>query len=171
MVTLDHSACLIFGGSFEPAYILTITALPAQVQSTTNKRNAALVQGFMCKTLKIPECRGVLRFVAVADENLATRGMSVFGEAESLGKVTTRDKTEDKPRPEAKTGSRKRANTIRDTASNRTILSGTNEGAGVMPSQIPPIPALPTEKSELDVQAERVQKMGKRRSFLQMFGK
>jgi hypothetical protein len=49
MITVNHSACLLLGGSFEPTYVLTITALPIQLLPTTNKRNAALIQNFMAK--------------------------------------------------------------------------------------------------------------------------
>lgn len=51
LINLTHSACLLFAGNFDSAYILTITALPSALQSTTNKRNAALLQSFMTESL------------------------------------------------------------------------------------------------------------------------
>lgn len=87
-VSITHSACLLFGGSFEPAYTMTITALPSLVQPTTNKRNAALIQKSMEDVLGVPPQRGLIRFVAVAEENLATNGRTVLGEIEELQRGT-----------------------------------------------------------------------------------
>lgn len=84
MITVNHSACLLLGGSFEPTYILTITALPAQVQQTTNKRNASLIQTFMFETLGVPMERGIVKFVAIQEHCIATNGVTIFGEIERL---------------------------------------------------------------------------------------
>jgi len=37
--------------------------------------------------------------------------------------------------------------------------------------QSPPLPAIPTQKSAMDLKAERVQKLGRRRSFMAIFKK
>ncbi|EKG12501.1 Macrophage migration inhibitory factor [Macrophomina phaseolina MS6] len=82
MVNLDHSACLLLGGSFEPAYILTITALSSQLQPVTNKRNAAMLQSFLREILGVPAARGIVKFQAIDEANLATDGRTVLGEIE-----------------------------------------------------------------------------------------
>lgn len=87
-VSITHSACLLFGGSFEPAYTMTITALPSLVQPTTNKRNAALIQKSMEDVLGVPPQRGLIRFVPVAEENLAINGRTVLGEIEEMERVS-----------------------------------------------------------------------------------
>ena len=84
MITVNHSACLLLAGSFEPTYLLTITALPVQLQPTTNKRNAALIQDFMSESLGVPLDRGILKFVAVQDDCIATNGTTILGEIENL---------------------------------------------------------------------------------------
>ncbi len=84
MVNVGHSACMLFGGTFDPAYKITVTALPSQIQPTTNKRNAALIQTFMTDELRVPANRGVIKFIAIAEENLATNGHTVLGEIEAL---------------------------------------------------------------------------------------
>ncbi|KAF2124837.1 Tautomerase/MIF [Dothidotthia symphoricarpi CBS 119687] len=84
MITVNHSACLLLGGSFEPTYILTINALPVQLQPTTNKRNAALIQNFMCESIGVPADRGILKFAPIQEENLATNGITILGEIERL---------------------------------------------------------------------------------------
>ncbi|KAJ4373291.1 hypothetical protein N0V83_003585 [Neocucurbitaria cava] len=84
MITVNHSACLLLGGSFEPTYILTINALPVQVQPTTNKRNAALIQTFMAESIGVSPDRGIIKFVPILEENLATNGMTILGEIEQM---------------------------------------------------------------------------------------
>jgi hypothetical protein len=84
MITVNHSACLLLGGSFEPTYILTINALPVQLQPTLNKRNAAMIQNFMTESIGVPIDRGIVKFVAIQEEAFATNGMTILGEIENL---------------------------------------------------------------------------------------
>lgn len=84
MITVNHSACLLLGGSFEPTYIITINALPTQLQPTTNKRNAALIQTFMAESIGVTPERGIVKFVPIAEEAFATNGMTMLGEIERL---------------------------------------------------------------------------------------
>ncbi|KAH7401178.1 Tautomerase/MIF superfamily [Pyrenochaeta sp. MPI-SDFR-AT-0127] len=84
MITVNHSACLLLGGSFEPTYILTINALPIQLQPTTNKRNAALIQTFMAESIGVSSDRGIVKFVPIPEESLAMNGMTILGEIERL---------------------------------------------------------------------------------------
>ncbi|KAF2492413.1 hypothetical protein BU16DRAFT_620788 [Lophium mytilinum] len=86
MVTLEHSACLLLGGTFDPTYILTITALPVHIQPSTNKRNAALLQSFLLETLGVPSHRGIIKFQSIPEENLAMNGTTILGEIERLEK-------------------------------------------------------------------------------------
>lgn len=84
MITVNHSACLLLGGSFEPTYILEINALPVQLQPTTNKRNAALIQQFMCESVGVTPDRGIIKFVPIQEESLAMNGMTILGDIERL---------------------------------------------------------------------------------------
>ncbi|KAH6604266.1 hypothetical protein Trco_007712 [Trichoderma cornu-damae] len=79
VVSLHHSQTLFFSGSSHPAYTLTITALPSEVQPATNRRNAAVLQRHMEAVLRIPASRGMVRFVAAAEECLAWGGKTVAG--------------------------------------------------------------------------------------------
>ncbi|KAK4043964.1 Tautomerase/MIF superfamily [Parachaetomium inaequale] len=83
-VTLHHGACMFWGGSFDPAYVMAVSALPAQLQPTTNKRNAALIQRHMEETLGVAPARGLLRFVPVREEHLACNGRTMAGEIDEL---------------------------------------------------------------------------------------
>ncbi|KAF3050030.1 hypothetical protein E8E11_003798 [Didymella keratinophila] len=84
MITVNHSACLLLGGSFEPTYILTINALPVQLQPTLNKRNAAMIQAFMTESIGVPMDRGIVKFLPIQEEAFAMNGVTILGEIENL---------------------------------------------------------------------------------------
>ncbi|KAF3072948.1 hypothetical protein CFAM422_004755 [Trichoderma lentiforme] len=79
VISLHHGQCLLFGGSMDPAYTLTITALASEVQPATNKRNAAVLQKHLEAVLRIPPARGMVRFIPVAEECLAWGSKTVAG--------------------------------------------------------------------------------------------
>ncbi|TID17746.1 hypothetical protein E2P81_ATG10723 [Venturia nashicola] len=91
MVNVTHSACLMMAGSFEPAYLLTISAIPSELQPVTNKRNAYLIQHFLADILHVPSSRGVIRFQDVPEQKLGTNGSTVAGEIERLEKAHAED--------------------------------------------------------------------------------
>ncbi|KAM3422587.1 hypothetical protein BST61_g78 [Cercospora zeina] len=82
MVKVDHSACLALGGTFDPCYIITITAVPSQMGPTMNKRNAALVQSFLADILSVSPERGIIKFQPIPDENFAINGTTILGDIE-----------------------------------------------------------------------------------------
>ncbi|POR37188.1 hypothetical protein TPAR_02668 [Tolypocladium paradoxum] len=84
VVTLQHGVCMLLGGSFEPAYTIAISALPCQVQMTTNKRNVALLQAHLLQALRVPPTRGFVRFVPVPEECSSRGGKTVAGEIAAL---------------------------------------------------------------------------------------
>ncbi|ETS76055.1 hypothetical protein PFICI_12999 [Pestalotiopsis fici W106-1] len=88
VINLQHGCCLMFGGSFDPAYTLSIFALPDMVQPTMNKRNAALIQKQIQESLGVAPARGHVRFVATPEEDVANGGKTVAGELDDLDKVT-----------------------------------------------------------------------------------
>ena len=172
---VDHSACLFYGGSFDPAYMLTISALPSQLQSTTNKRNASLIQQFFSESLHVPADRGIVRFVAVPEENLATDGMTVLGVMENQNRNSTKEQGLDRRMSRARMGSMsrpKRSDTMKEIEPAQKARSQSAGSEVARPDvKMPPLPPLPTEKSPSDIKAEKVQRVGKRKSILNMFGK
>ncbi|KAH8728055.1 hypothetical protein GQ44DRAFT_610146 [Phaeosphaeriaceae sp. PMI808] len=84
MITVNHSACLLLGGSFEPTYVLVINAIPVQLQPTTNKRNAAMIQQFMCESIGVASDRGIIKFVPIPEDSLAMNGMTIQGDIDKL---------------------------------------------------------------------------------------
>ncbi|KAI1457612.1 Tautomerase/MIF [Annulohypoxylon moriforme] len=92
VINLNHGCCMMFGGSFDPAYTLTIHALPNLVQPTTNKRNAALIQKHIQETLGVVTSRGYVRFVATSEENVAIGGKTIAAEINESNNATPDDK-------------------------------------------------------------------------------
>jgi hypothetical protein len=82
---------MMFSGSFDPAYTLTIFALPTLIQPTMNKRNASLIQSNIYETLGVAPSRGYVRFVATAEEDVANGGKTVAGEMDDLEKATSEE--------------------------------------------------------------------------------
>ena len=83
MVVLT-SAPMLLGGNAEPAYHITISALAKEIAPTKNKRSTALLQAWILESLHIPVERGVIRFEAIAEENLAFNGKTVLQEIEEM---------------------------------------------------------------------------------------
>ena len=79
---------MCFGGTFEPSYVMCIYALPTELQPTTNKRNAALIQKHMEEALGVLPSRGILRFVPVAEENLVVNGKTIAGALDDVSKAS-----------------------------------------------------------------------------------
>lgn len=77
MITVDHSTCLLLGATFEPAYVLTITAVPSELHPDFNRLNVAYIQSFMASILGVSPDRGIIRFEAVQEENLGINGTTV----------------------------------------------------------------------------------------------
>jgi len=72
----------MFGGTFDPAYFLTVTAIEQHCLTTTNKRNAALMQSFLSDVLSVPLDRGIVRFNPIPEDCLATGGRTVASNVE-----------------------------------------------------------------------------------------
>lgn len=139
MITVNHSACLLLGGSFEPTYILTITALPVQLQPTTNKRNAALIQNFMFESLGVTLERGIVKFVPIQEECLATNGTTILGEIENM----QRQLGEENSAPKRGTTKSSKRSAVGKAKSSfqlaRNVSSKTDNGARAVVT--PPIPS------------------------------
>ena len=83
MVILAQAPILL-GGNAEPAYFITIRAVSSEIAPTKNKRSTALLQAWILECLEIPLDRGIIRFEATAEENLATNGKTLLQEIEEM---------------------------------------------------------------------------------------
>ncbi|KAL0635265.1 hypothetical protein Q9L58_005750 [Maublancomyces gigas] len=93
-VSIDHSACIIMGGTFEGSYMLTITAL-TMISPTCNKRNAALISDWVNSNLGVAATRGYIRFVDPGAANYAIGGVTMLDlmEKEELVRTGSTDKS------------------------------------------------------------------------------
>jgi len=154
--------------------MLTISAIPSQLLPTTNKRNAALLQAYLADSLGVAPTRGVIRFTRIPDEDLAFNGTTIFGQIENLQKALRNQNASStgfSPFP-PKQNSRRQAQAKPKDLPLRGGISSVPISRVASPTiESPPLPAIPTLKSATDLKAEKVQKLGKRRSFMAMFGK
>ncbi|KAE9378935.1 Tautomerase/MIF [Stipitochalara longipes BDJ] len=178
VVTVAHSCCMLFAGNFDPAYTLTITATNSQLQPVTNKRNAALLAKAMEEGLGVAPNRGVIKFVAMSEDNLATDGKTITGEIEELEKESAENNSSLQRNLSKNPPKTKRRNSLRSLRTNKTPLPTHNEHGSPTPPisdwerVTPPLPAIPSEKSPMDQRAEKAQRMGRRKSFIaSIFGK
>lgn len=74
---MQHSQCLFFAGTFEPAYTATISALTEYVQPTTNRRNVYVLSEHLEDALGVPPSRGFFTFVPLPEENVGFNGKTV----------------------------------------------------------------------------------------------
>lgn len=93
-VSIDHSACIVMGGTFEGSYMLTITAL-TMISPTCNKRNAALISDWVNSNLGVAATRGYIRFVDPGAANYAIGGVTMLDlmEKEELVRTGSTDKS------------------------------------------------------------------------------
>lgn len=84
-MTIDQNADLLFGATVGPAYyLLKISALPCLIAPLTNLRNTTLIQSVIQDIFGISPEKGVIIFNPVAEENLATNGITAREEIDRL---------------------------------------------------------------------------------------
>jgi hypothetical protein len=173
IVTLTHSACLLFGGSFDPAYTIAISALQSHLQPVTNKRNTLLLQQHIQDTLGPGPDRGLVIFTHIAEENMGTDGKTVAGQIDDMVKETAEDTSNLRRSLSRGTKAKRRQSTksLRKKGSSlathtERVATPTNE------TDTTPLPSMPVEKSATDLRAEKAPKVSRRKSFIaNMFGR
>ena len=115
--------------------------------------------------------RGIVRFYPIPEENLATAGVTILGAIENLGKMSGEDgRTRGPSRHRARSRSRKRKGSDEPTLKEE-VGPETRDKGGYPLAENPPIPAIPDEKSQADKLAEKAQKLGKKKSLRNFFGR
>lgn len=122
----------------------------------------------MADALGVDSSRGVVRFVAVAEADLATGGRTVAGEIEVAGQWGG-ESVDGEGRGRRGEGEKRSKSRKRVEEKARSEVGG--EKMVEVAVERPPVPPVPTEKSGWDRRAEKVQKVGRRKSFLAMFGR
>lgn len=78
-VVVRHDATIVFRGDSCPSYLLKIYALPSAFAPVTNIRNTGLLQRAIQELYGIAPDDGVVLFLPVPEENLATKGTTAQG--------------------------------------------------------------------------------------------
>ncbi|CAD6500808.1 BgTH12-06514 [Blumeria graminis f. sp. triticale] len=180
LVTMSHSCCVLFGGNFEPAYIMNITALPSQVLPVTNKRNAVLLGRLMEESLGVSAERGVIKFTAIAEENLANHGRTVAADIEDLERAQHESQQSVRCLSSRGTIRSRRRPSMKSMRNHKDGYLPTHDEVAPNVSS-PPISNdrhctsladLSTGMIYMDHRSDRVQKMGRRKSFMaSIFGR
>lgn len=93
LVTIQQGACLHFGNSSLPAYLMKIFANPYLIGPVTNIRNTTFIQKSIQEFLDIAPDRGVIMYVPVPEENFATNGTTVMGQMATMEGDTQNEST------------------------------------------------------------------------------
>ncbi|RAL16929.1 MIF domain protein [Aspergillus homomorphus CBS 101889] len=88
MTTIQQDACLYFANSNMPAYLMKVFALPYLIAPITNLRSTILIQVALEKIMSIASNHGVILFLPMPEENLATNGVTVMGQIANLERGT-----------------------------------------------------------------------------------
>jgi hypothetical protein len=100
-MVVRHDAAVFFNGSSGASYLLKIYALPSAIAPVTNIRNTGLIQTAIQELYGIGPDDGVVLFLPVSEENLATNGSTAQGaisrlersEVDSPGLIKTISRT------------------------------------------------------------------------------
>jgi hypothetical protein len=149
-----------------------------------------LLQKQLEESLGVSPSRGIIRFVGIAEENFAFNGKTFAGEIEELEREHADDNA-NLGRSLSRGGQKvnKKRQSMR-SLKNLKIGSaggGKDQMSPMKAEPTPPmsdrdtptptlnmipIPAMPVEKNDVDKKAEKAQKMGRRKSFIQgLFGR
>ncbi|KAL2871814.1 MIF domain protein [Aspergillus lucknowensis] len=88
VVTIQQGSCLRFGNTALPAYTMKIFALPYLIAPITNLRSTILIQAALQEIIHITPARGVILYIPVAEENMATNSTTMMGEIARLERET-----------------------------------------------------------------------------------
>ncbi|KAL4909936.1 Tautomerase/MIF superfamily [Aspergillus multicolor] len=83
-VSIQVVPSLRFGNSTVPAYSMKVFALPYLIAPITNLRSTILIQAALQDILHCPPARGIILYIPVAEENMATNNTTMMGEIARL---------------------------------------------------------------------------------------
>ncbi|PYI07164.1 hypothetical protein BO78DRAFT_469442 [Aspergillus sclerotiicarbonarius CBS 121057] len=84
MTTIQEEACIHFGRSSLPAYLMKVFALPYLIAPITNLRSTILIQAALQEIIHVAPSRGVILYIPISEENFATNGVTMMGELARL---------------------------------------------------------------------------------------
>jgi len=121
--------------------------------------------------------RGLVQFSSIAEENLATNGKTVSGQIDDLEKETTDDNVNLRrslSRGTLKAKGRQSAKSMRNLKIGNPLPTHLEQitTPPMSDSDAQPLSAIPIEESNMDRKVGKMQKVGRRKSFIaSMFGR
>lgn len=88
IVTIQQIPTLRFGSSALPSYSMKLYALPYLIAPITNLRSTILIQAALDDILHIPPSRGIILYIPIPEENMATNSTTMMGEIARLERDT-----------------------------------------------------------------------------------
>lgn len=142
----------------------------------------------MRESLGVPPDRGIVRFIGVAEEYLATNGVTILGEIENLSKNSSDDSAVDsQSRHGASKGRASRRTQLKSKVTPLREHGASDEGVESADDTLSPLPSSrtsrkpsvpqgtisiePANHSDDNNRENLPKRLGKRKSFLALFGK
>lgn len=160
---------MLYGGSFDPAYVLTVSSNQYHLKSALNNKNAASLQIRMQEVVGVLPERGLVKFEVLAESNIATKGKTLSCEIADLQKKMKADysnfnsylasTSRAKPRPGSKS--------MRNPKTTKTLPTH-HEGMFTAPESddgAPPPPPILRGRNDESQKSDKVQKLSRRKSF------
>lgn len=154
-LSIDHSCCMIVGGTFQGAYLLTITS-PVSISPACNKRNVALLSEWLEEHIGVPPPRGYILFRDPEPANFAPGGQ------------TTLDLLEKELPNRSNAPSRQSIRKSRNGRKNRAASPPPIERTGSLPTLERP-PPIPRYSSPLHSKPKRPQTADVRRDAVNRY--
>lgn len=132
MIAFQQDTRVAYGSNTTlSAYLLTIYALPSLIAPMTNLRNTSLIQATLQDLLGIPPNLGVVIYIPVPEDNLATNGMTVRDEISRL------ERNDDDNPGLFKTISRTMSRRLKSNSAQSAPHSGPSTGGATSPTSNP----------------------------------
>lgn len=124
----------------------------------------------MEEALGVPPARGLVKFIAIDEANLANNGKTVLGEIEDLEREQTSENIVS--RTQSSNKKRHSVKSVPNMRNGSSLSPISSKYAAIDEQYSPPLPPVPSDKDANDLRADKVQKMGRRKSFIAaVFGK
>ncbi|KAG9240887.1 hypothetical protein BJ878DRAFT_261594 [Calycina marina] len=76
-ISLQNNSALLYGGTFAPAYLVTVKGMSEYLTPSLNDRDSALLQNHLREAIGVAPDRGLITFEALLDSDIATNGKTL----------------------------------------------------------------------------------------------
>ncbi|KAB8238421.1 hypothetical protein ETB97_010137 [Aspergillus alliaceus] len=134
MVTVQQNACIHFGISKDPAYVLKVYAVPCLIATIINLRCTIMIQSALRDLLQIESNRGVVLYLPVPEENFATDGVTYASQTTRYDQRSENDDSGILRSISRSLSRRLKSNSAQSAALSEATTSSWNPEANIRPS-------------------------------------